>query len=189
MLRTLITKGGSKALSLNATAASLTPRGANFIRNPLLRQAIARNTLPSVSLGFVRHYAQPPGGGGGGFPGFSMGPQHQKGEALKEYVSTCIWVIACFLNSYTVWCYRVWIWRRWLKTGNWILPLVGMKVRMYYLLSIEIFLNSCYTEIRRTIQSKVSFIIYISPSSRFDAVLSRRTKSNPVVRIFGRYLL
>ncbi len=47
-----------------------------------------------------------------------------------------------------------------------------MKVRMYYLLSIEIFLNSCYTEIRRTIQSKVSFIIYISPSSRFDAVLS-----------------
>ena len=26
------------------------------------------------------------GGGGGGFPGFSLGPQHQKGEALKEYV-------------------------------------------------------------------------------------------------------
>lgn len=26
------------------------------------------------------------GGGGGGFPGFSMGPQHQKGDALKEYV-------------------------------------------------------------------------------------------------------
>ncbi len=38
-----------------------------------------------------RGYASgPPGGpggaGGGGFPGFSMGPQHQKGDALKEYV-------------------------------------------------------------------------------------------------------
>jgi hypothetical protein len=35
-----------------------------------------------------RSYAnKPPGGGGGsGFPSFSLGPQHQKGEALKEYV-------------------------------------------------------------------------------------------------------
>jgi ATP-dependent Clp protease ATP-binding subunit ClpB len=33
---------------------------------------------------FVRNYAQQPGGG---FPGFSLPPQHQKGEALKEYVS------------------------------------------------------------------------------------------------------
>lgn len=33
---------------------------------------------------FIRNYAQPPGGG---FPGFALGPQHQKGEALKEYVS------------------------------------------------------------------------------------------------------
>lgn len=38
---------------------------------------------------YVRSYAsQPPGGagGGGGFPGF-MQQQHQKGDALKEYVS------------------------------------------------------------------------------------------------------
>jgi hypothetical protein len=34
----------------------------------------------------VRRYAQPPGGGAG-FPGMMMQPQHQKGDALKEYVS------------------------------------------------------------------------------------------------------
>ncbi|TDL26495.1 P-loop containing nucleoside triphosphate hydrolase protein [Rickenella mellea] len=52
----------------------------------------------SVATGFwrsqpVRHYAVGgggggPGGGGGGFPGFpglTMKPQHQKGDALKEY--------------------------------------------------------------------------------------------------------
>ena len=38
----------------------------------------------------VRYYAQPPNKGGGGFPGLSLGPQFQKGEALKEYVSDCI---------------------------------------------------------------------------------------------------
>ena len=36
-----------------------------------------------------RHYSnKPPGGGAGGFPGLSLGQQHQKGEALKEYVSS-----------------------------------------------------------------------------------------------------
>lgn len=44
--------------------------------------AFVRPRFPAIS---IRHYAQPPGGGGG-FPGFSMAPQHQKGEALKEYV-------------------------------------------------------------------------------------------------------
>ncbi|KAK0226196.1 P-loop containing nucleoside triphosphate hydrolase protein [Armillaria fumosa] len=125
MLRNIITKDASKVLSLNATAPSLRARGANFIRNSLLRQAIARNTLPSVSLGFVRHYAQPPGGGGGGFPGFSMGPQHQKGEALKEY-SVDLTEMA--------------------KNGK-LDPTIGRD-----------------EEIRRTIQ-----------------ILSRRTKSNPVL--------
>ncbi|KAK0486080.1 P-loop containing nucleoside triphosphate hydrolase protein [Armillaria novae-zelandiae] len=125
MLRTLITKDASKVLSLNARAASLRARGANFIRNPLLRQAIAWNTFPSVSLGSARHYAQPPGGGGGGFPGFSMGPQHQKGEALKEY-SVDLTEMA--------------------KNGK-LDPTIGRD-----------------EEIRRTIQ-----------------ILSRRTKSNPVL--------
>ncbi|KAK0195687.1 P-loop containing nucleoside triphosphate hydrolase protein [Armillaria mellea] len=125
MLRNLITRDASKALSLNATAASLRPRGANFIRNPLLRQAIAQNAFPSVSLGFVRHYAQPPSGGGGGFPGFSMGPQHQKGEVLKEY-SVDLTEMA--------------------KNGK-LDPTIGRD-----------------EEIRRTIQ-----------------ILSRRTKSNPVL--------
>src|ERR1700721_3546763 len=41
----------------------------------------------------VRCYVRPPGGGvpGGGLSlGNIFGPQHQKGEALKEYVSPCI---------------------------------------------------------------------------------------------------
>ncbi|EPS94892.1 hypothetical protein FOMPIDRAFT_1033139 [Fomitopsis schrenkii] len=44
-----------------------------------------RLAIPYVS---ARGYAQGPPGGGGGMPGgfsFKMGPQHEKGEALKEY--------------------------------------------------------------------------------------------------------
>ncbi|PPR01557.1 hypothetical protein CVT24_005883 [Panaeolus cyanescens] len=73
-------------------------------------------------------YASGPGGGsggGGGFPGFSMGPQHQKGEALKEY-SVDLTQLA--------------------KDGK-LDPTIGRD-----------------EEIRRTIQ-----------------ILSRRTKSNPVL--------
>ena len=45
----------------------------------------AGNHLPrQLSPILIRSYAQQQGGG---FPGFSLGPQHQKGEALKEYVS------------------------------------------------------------------------------------------------------
>ena len=44
----------------------------------------AGNHVRQVSPIFIRNYAQQPAGG---FPGFSFGPQHQKGEALKEYVS------------------------------------------------------------------------------------------------------
>ncbi|KAF9038696.1 P-loop containing nucleoside triphosphate hydrolase protein [Panaeolus papilionaceus] len=72
-------------------------------------------------------YASGPGGGagGGGFPGFSMGPQHQKGDALKEY-SVDLTQMA--------------------KEGK-LDPVIGRD-----------------EEIRRTIQ-----------------ILSRRTKSNPVL--------
>lgn len=45
-----------------------------------------RQTLPRTLPALARHYAQPPGGAGGGFPGLMM-QQHQKGDALKEYVS------------------------------------------------------------------------------------------------------
>ncbi|KIM39539.1 hypothetical protein M413DRAFT_447019 [Hebeloma cylindrosporum] len=79
-----------------------------------------------------RHYANgprgPPGGGaggGGGFPGFSLGQQHQKGDALKEY-SVDLTELA--------------------KEGK-LDPTIGRD-----------------EEIRRTIQ-----------------ILSRRTKSNPVL--------
>lgn len=36
----------------------------------------------------ARGYASGPGGNG--FPGISFGPQHQKGDALKEYVSNLL---------------------------------------------------------------------------------------------------
>ncbi|KAJ3887938.1 P-loop containing nucleoside triphosphate hydrolase protein [Lentinula edodes] len=64
---------------------------------PLLPRSIWRDLhVPIVRYGFqvisARNYASgPPGGaggsngGGGGFPGFSFGPQHKKGDALKEY--------------------------------------------------------------------------------------------------------
>src|SRR5262245_10807117 len=41
---------------------------------------------PTVPLRTVRHYAQPPGNQGGGFPLNMLMQQHQKGDALKEYV-------------------------------------------------------------------------------------------------------
>lgn len=56
--------------------------------------------LPVIPLGYARSYAsQPPGGGGGGsggFPGFTLQQQHQKGDALKEYVSLPSYI---FLNA------------------------------------------------------------------------------------------
>ena len=74
-----------------------------LVQHPLLRTPnAARRLAPSLAtrlaLPYVstRGYAQgPPGGGGpgGGMPGgfsFKMGPQHEKGEALKEYVSTLL---------------------------------------------------------------------------------------------------
>ncbi|EPQ56105.1 P-loop containing nucleoside triphosphate hydrolase protein [Gloeophyllum trabeum ATCC 11539] len=54
----------------------------------ILRSAGGAMPLPSrVPRTLTRTYAQnPPGGmGKGGFPGFMMQPQHQKGDALKEY--------------------------------------------------------------------------------------------------------
>ena len=46
--------------------------------------------VPRSGFRHARHYANAPGGGGGmpggGFPGFSLGQQQQKGDALKDYV-------------------------------------------------------------------------------------------------------
>ncbi|TFY62194.1 hypothetical protein EVG20_g6795 [Dentipellis fragilis] len=77
------------------------------------------------SRGYAQNPNGPPGGGKGGFPGFSMGPQHEKGGALKEY-SVDLTEMA--------------------KNGK-LDPTIGRD-----------------EEIRRTIQ-----------------ILSRRTKSNPVL--------
>ncbi|CAL1695237.1 unnamed protein product [Somion occarium] len=49
---------------------------------PAAQSFLNRYGLPKIT---VRNYAQPPGGAGGGFPGFSMQPQRQKGDALKEF--------------------------------------------------------------------------------------------------------
>ncbi|EMD39396.1 hypothetical protein CERSUDRAFT_104581 [Gelatoporia subvermispora B] len=77
-------------------AQNIAPHG-TFKKVPAYPPLLAR-TLPArptahglarqshVPTVFTRGYAQqPPGNGQGGFPGFSFGPQHQKGEALKEY--------------------------------------------------------------------------------------------------------
>jgi hypothetical protein len=53
--------------------------------HPRISSAVLRPTIPS-SLS-IRHYAQPPSNQGGGFPLNMLMPQHQKGDALKEYVS------------------------------------------------------------------------------------------------------
>ncbi|THU87995.1 P-loop containing nucleoside triphosphate hydrolase protein [Dendrothele bispora CBS 962.96] len=45
---------------------------------------LAPLTRHGIHLTPIRGYAQGPGGNGG-FPGLKLGPQHQKGEALKEY--------------------------------------------------------------------------------------------------------
>lgn len=44
----------------------------------------------------ARNYAQPPGGG---FPAFNMMQQHQKGEALKEFVRKVVAIV--FLTALT----------------------------------------------------------------------------------------
>jgi hypothetical protein len=44
--------------------------------------------VPATCRGPLSYATKPPGGASdsGSFPSFSLGPQHQKGEALKEYV-------------------------------------------------------------------------------------------------------
>lgn len=95
MLQTRI-RGQTLRHALNAPArtpyAAVSPLAAG--RHPALSRVLSPLTVCAplhLSLQ-VRGYAQGPPGGGegiggkGGFPGFSLGPQHQKGEALKEYV-------------------------------------------------------------------------------------------------------
>lgn len=58
-------------------------------RRPLAEWQSSLAISLSIVPQFSRGYAQGPGGGQGGFPGFAgFKPQHQKGEALKEYVGT-----------------------------------------------------------------------------------------------------
>ena len=60
---------------------------------------IRNGVLPRPGPGFPnvpsRGFAKGGGGGGGAFPGMTIGPQYQKGEALKEHVCPlhyCAWV-------------------------------------------------------------------------------------------------
>jgi hypothetical protein len=59
---------------------------------PFLRPGhLAHGLRDSFFTASTRHYAQPPNGAagpGGGLPFNIFGQQHQKGEALKEYVSS-----------------------------------------------------------------------------------------------------
>ena len=76
---------------LNSNALCARPgRGQRILRllSPLA-QSHVRGVVPLTGIK-ARRYAQGPGGGAGGPGGFSFSgfkPQHQKGEALKEYVS------------------------------------------------------------------------------------------------------
>ena len=73
--------------------ASTQVRHFGVFSNRAPRRALPRLLTPLAvpipsRLQLVRGYAQGPGGGQSGFPGFAgFKPQHQKGEALKEYVS------------------------------------------------------------------------------------------------------
>ncbi|KAH8112062.1 P-loop containing nucleoside triphosphate hydrolase protein [Phellopilus nigrolimitatus] len=112
---------------------------ARSFNSSCLRRGVSRPLRPLAATWQrtqpqIRRYAQAPGGGaGGGFPGFSgFKPQHQKGEALKEYV----WTLEdCSVDLTEL-----------AKEGK-LDPVIGRD-----------------EEIRRTIQ-----------------ILSRRTKSNPVL--------
>lgn len=54
-------------------------------------QVLGRANVVVPQVLQVRRYAQGGGGGfPGGFPGLSLKPQHQKGEALKEFVRTTV---------------------------------------------------------------------------------------------------
>ncbi|EIW78756.1 P-loop containing nucleoside triphosphate hydrolase protein [Coniophora puteana RWD-64-598 SS2] len=57
-----------------------------LISSPHLNSPLLSPSKGDRSRTSRRTYAQQGGsGGGGGFPGFSLGPQHEKGDALKEY--------------------------------------------------------------------------------------------------------
>ncbi|KLO18718.1 P-loop containing nucleoside triphosphate hydrolase protein [Schizopora paradoxa] len=120
-----ISKSGTSHLHARYVTSVNNPSLRNFGVRPRPRLGSSRWSKTGAPFASIRGYAQAPGGGGGGFPGFSMKPAHQKGEALKEY-STDLTELA--------------------REGK-LDPTIGRD-----------------EEIRRTIQ-----------------ILSRRTKSNPVL--------
>ena len=78
-----LSSGNAARNALQVQYARTRPRSGSLFLVPSASVALRGG------LQLRRGYASgPPGGagGGGGFPGFSMGPQHQKGDALKEYV-------------------------------------------------------------------------------------------------------
>ena len=82
-------------LTLSRVTSQNTRRNILSVRPLQLASALPKTNSPCVvQTTQKRGYAQGPGGGGGGFPGgfpgLSLKPQHQKGEALKEYVRPVI---------------------------------------------------------------------------------------------------
>ena len=128
-------EGGARTLSF---ALARRPASSRSLGS-LLRRAAFPAAQPLIGNGLsrigVRTYAQgPPGGGMGGFPGFSMGQQRQKGDALKEFVSIPFRDISRLLNFSLFalilinWFCRVSILPNWRRTVNWTLPSAGTKV-------------------------------------------------------------
>lgn len=82
-LRKTINSSNASSLSRSSYASASLSGRPRFLLSSLAVRA-HRPACTTFRLQ-SRGYAQGPTGGGG-FPGFSMKPQHQKGEALKEYV-------------------------------------------------------------------------------------------------------
>jgi ATP-dependent Clp protease ATP-binding subunit ClpA len=74
----------------------LTPRPSTSNASGSLITKSASRSLPPIlaryNTGSIQRRFASTGGPNKGFPGFSMGPQHQKGEALKEYVGGTLYI-------------------------------------------------------------------------------------------------
>lgn len=78
-------------LSRRALGARSTSRSLGYLLQASASRLPSQCLRDSLQYASRRGYAQGPpgGGGGGGFPGFSFQQQQrQKGDALKEYVSS-----------------------------------------------------------------------------------------------------
>lgn len=180
MLRTL----GSGTLTLGSKSL---PKSRTNLRTLgyLLRKSYNPTMALRASNGVVlarRSYAQMPGGG---FPGFSMQPQRQKGDALKEYVSLYPLMYGHKLAHWILYIVERWpygaceewqtgpnYWQRW-----------GFVISINLIGEFKLTQNS----LAKKFEGQYRVSAQVKPLGGFlltyFIVLSRRTKSNPVVSL------